>query len=150
MGSNNYNYNKPNRGGSSWNQNYNTTRGIEPKEVPDDYVDAAEKIIVTRGNPNNITTTKLRKILTMINDIYNVEASRSDRELTKESQEALQIARVRIAYECGRDGSVKAFVKDTLLLNYIKGIKKSRKAFMDFAHYMEALVAFHRYYGGKD
>ena len=33
---------------------------------------------------------------------------------------------------------------------YIKGIQMNREKFIRFAHYMEALVAYHRYYGGRD
>ena len=33
---------------------------------------------------------------------------------------------------------------------FIKGIGNSRAEFIRFARYMEALVAYHRFFGGKD
>lgn len=38
----------------------------------------------------------------------------------------------------------------TNLLEYLKGISTDRADLIRFAHYMEALVAFHRYFGGKE
>ena len=60
------------------------------------------------------------------------------------------LMRVRVAYECGRDDTVKSFVAQTNLLEYLKGISTDRADLIRFAHYMEALVAFHRYFGGKE
>ena len=55
--------------------------------------------------------------------------------------------RVRVLYEAGRDEkTVAPFVKEAKLLEYIKGIGTSREKCLLFAHYMEALVAYHRYY----
>ena len=63
----------------------------------------------------------------------------------------LQMLRIRILYEAGRDErDVKPFVEKSKLLEYIKGIQMNREKFIQFAHYMEALVAYHRYYGGRD
>lgn len=83
--------------------------------------------------------------------IYNIEKLRTaEKELLPDSAAKLGMMRVRTAYEAGRDSAVKNFVEQTKLLQYIKGIRLDRKAFLNFAHYMEALVAYHRYYGGKD
>ena len=54
--------------------------------------------------------------------------------------------RVRLAYECGRDNAVKAFVQKAELTEYLKKIHNSRENLEQFANYMEALVAFQRYY----
>ena len=67
----------------------------------------------------------------------------------------LQIAgigmmRIRTAYEAGRDPATKVFVEKAHLLQYLKGISTNRETLIAFAHYMEALVAYHRYYGGKE
>ena len=74
----------------------------------------------------------------------------AEKELLPDSAAKLGMMRVRTAYEAGRDSAVKNFVEQAKLLQYIKGIGLDRKAFLNFAHYMEALVAYHRYYGGKD
>ena len=62
----------------------------------------------------------------------------------------LNLMRGRGAYECGRDDTVKSFVAQTNLLEYLKRISTDRADLIRFAHYMEALVAFHRYFGGKE
>ena len=74
----------------------------------------------------------------------------AEKELLPDSAAKLGMMRVRTAYEAGRDSAVKNFVEQAKLLQYIKGIGLDREAFLHFAHYMEALVAYHRYYGGKD
>ena len=45
---------------------------------------------------------------------------------------------------------VKDFVTSANLLSYIKGIGESREQMIRFAQYMEALVAYHKYFGGKE
>ena len=70
--------------------------------------------------------------------------------MSQESVEGLMMARVRVAYEAGRDPEVSKFVKEAKLMEYIKGVGKDRKEFLRFARYMEALVAWHRFYGGKN
>ena len=104
-----------------------------------------------------ITTTKLRSIYSLILDIYNSERSRDDKALEEANRLKLQMIRVRIAYEVGREdrgNAVGTFIQNTNLIGYIKWIESnepgnSRENFMNFARYMEALVAYHRFYGGK-
>ena len=45
---------------------------------------------------------------------------------------------------------MKDFVEQAKLLEYLKGVGDSREAMIQFAHYVEALVAYHRYLGGRD
>ena len=80
---------------------------------------------------------------------YVDEAERVIGELLEESQLKLMRLRVRIIYD-GREKAVREFVEKAQLLEYIKGIGKSRAEMIQFAHYMEALVAYHRYYGGRE
>ena len=47
-----------------------------------------------------------------------------------------------------RELPVKKGVRE--LLEYLKGVGDSREAMIQFAHYVEALVAYHRYLGGRD
>lgn len=157
-------YNNDYRGGSrggNWNnsrpqtQRYDRTPAplpeIQPEPVPEDYVDSAESVIRALTQENNrLTTSKIRNLLSLVSDIYNVEKLSTDKDLSAESVAKVNMMRVRTAYEAGRDNTVKAFVEKAKLLQYLKGIGTSRKALIDFAHYMEALVAYHRFFGGKD
>ena len=126
---------------------------IESKELPSQYVDAAEQVIAriksTQDQRRIITTTKIRKLFGLFIDLYN-EIKRSDSEILTDNQtQVLTSARVRIVYECGRDTNVQSFVKDACLLEYLKSIGNSRKKLMNYYNYFESLVAYHRFYFGE-
>ena len=96
------------------------------------------------------------------------ENTSTEDKLQPDSVVKLDLMRVRIAYEYGRDkgesksrnkeeGSgketvypMREFITQAHLLEYLKGISTDRADLIRFAHYMEALVAFHRYLGGKE
>ena len=125
---------------------------IRALQLPKDYVDAAEAVMrKLAANRARITTSKIRNLLSLVSDIYNVENLRDDPELLPESRNALTMMRIRAVYEAGREQTVKEFIMEAKLLEYIKGIGSSREKLIDFAHYMEALVAYHRYLiGGRE
>jgi len=122
----------------------------KPEEVPEDFVTAAENVMRGKGK-SNLTTSKLRNILSMASDIYNVENNREEEHLAEENKIALRKMHVRIVYEAGRDHDVCEFIKQSHLINYLKYIEDSwdRKMFIRFENYLEALVAYHRFFGGK-
>ena len=153
--SNSYNGNRSGSGSynnrSSYGQQKELPPEITPKKVPEDYVDEAERIMRSlMSQPKQVTTSKIRNLLSLVTDIYNTENIRTEEKLLPESIVKLNLMRVRVAYECGRDDTVKSFVAQTNLLEYLKGISTDRADLIRFAHYMEALVAFHRYFGGKE
>ena len=172
-----------------------------PRKVPENYVDEAERImraLISSGT--TVTTSKIRNLLSLVTDIYNDESIRTEDKLKPDSVVKLNLMRVRVAYEYGRDtgenksrnkeegsdrdtgenksrnkeeGSdrdrgesngrdkekssgketvypMKEFITQAHLLEYLKGISTDRADLIRFAHYMEALVAFHRYLGGKE
>lgn len=121
---------------------------IEPKALPSNYVDAAEDIM--RDSAQDITTSKLRRLYSLITDIYNTESLRNEPTLSSDSVAAIAMARIRFAYECGRDAKVGSFVQKANLIAYLKGIGTNRSAFTAFAQYMEALIAFHKFYNGRE
>jgi CRISPR-associated protein Csm2 len=127
--------------------------------LPEDYVAEAERNMRALGTEDNrnpgkyrfeITTSKIRNILSMISDIYNDELLSSESELSDTNKAKKKALQVRILYEAGREESVKKFILQTKLLDYLKRAGDDRKKFIEFAKYMEALVAYHLYLGGKD
>ena len=145
----------------AYNNNYNSynnqrqpSRGFAPaapvvaKAIPENYVDLAETLM--SANSKSITTSKLRNWFSIANDIYNVESRSSEIGLKPESCTKLLNLRVRIVYDAGKDSKIKDFVTSANLLSYIKGIGESREQMIRFAHYMEALVAYHKYFGGRE
>ncbi len=144
---NNNNYN-------SYNNQRQPSRGFAPaapvvaKAIPENYVDLAETLM--SANSKSITTSKLRNWFSIANDIYNVESRSSEIGLKPESCTKLLNLRVRIVYDAGKDSKIKDFVTSANLLSYIKGIGESREQMIRFTHYMEALVAYHKYFGGRE
>lgn len=121
-----------------------------------DYTTRAEKVIIDLQEKlgrkyDNFTTSKIRNILAMVSEIYNDVMVEPDENLSQEIQSRIEYMKVRLVYECGREpGVIKPFVQDAGLLNAISDIGSSRKKFIQFSRYMEALVAFHRFHGGRD
>lgn len=144
---NNNNYN-------SYNNQRQPSRGFAPaapvvaKAIPENYVDLAETLM--SANSKSITTSKLRNWFSIANDIYNLESRSSEIGLKPESCTKLLNLRVRIVYDAGKDSKIKDFVTSANLLSYIKGIGSSREQMIRFAQYMEALVAYHKYFGGRE
>ena len=124
----------------------------------ENYVDIAEKVIVDLKALKNkqgriipmVTTSKLRNLLSMAADIYNEVMNYGEDKLSADINARIEYLRVRFLYEAGRESTVKNFVEKSQILDVLKNIKGSRKNFVLFNRYMEALVAFHKYYGGKD
>lgn len=125
-------------------------RTVEAQPLPKDYVDAAERVILSLNRNEVITKTKLRNLYSMITEISNAENRRLESELLPESQTQLMRIRIRMVYEAGRERSVKVFLEQAKLLEYLKDIGTSREKLMDYAGYMEALVAYHRYHFDRE
>jgi CRISPR-associated protein, csm2 family len=53
-------------------------------------------------------------------------------------------------YEAGREPSVKKFVEEAQIIEQIDKIKADKDKLILFCLYMEALVAYRKYLGGKD
>lgn len=116
----------------------------------EEYVDKAEKVIKKlKGNEEKLTTTKIRNLMAMTAEIYN-EAMESDESLSNDTKSRIEYLRMRMVYEAGRDDAVKALVIAAKLLDGLKEVKGNKKKFIRFYHYMEALVAYFKYYGGKE
>lgn len=124
------------------------------------YIDKAESVIkkLTEnkdkwGKPVMVTTSKIRNLLAMTADIYN-EVLGKEETLSDDVNARIDYLRIRVLYECGRDNErqqpVKTFIEKAGILEALKEINGSRKRYIIFSHYMEALVAFHKYYGGQD
>lgn len=122
------------------------------------YVDEAEKAILELKNmktQNNrsiamVTTSKLRNLLAITADIYNIVLNQTGDRLPEEICSRIEYLRVRFLYEAGRDSAVKNMVEKAGIIELLKSVKGSKKNYILFNRYMEALVAFHKYYGGKD
>ena len=122
------------------------------------YVDRAERAILDlvkeaeqdRRVKGIVTTSKIRNLLAMTADIYNQVLEQSREKLDEEVIGRIEYLRVRVMYECGREPQVRRFVEKAKLIEILREIGGSKKNYLLFSRYMEALVAFHKYHGGKD
>lgn len=119
------------------------------------YSDVAQNVIKTLSQPNKygriniISTSQLRNILTMSADIYN-QVVPLEKDLTDEINSRIEYLRVRCFYEAGRERLVKNFMEKSQIPEILREINGEKKNFILFNHYLEALVAFRKYYGAKD
>lgn len=122
------------------------------------YVDEAERVIkalIVQEERNAramplVTTSKLRNLLAMSADIYNEVINQKEDKLSEDICARIEYLRVRFLYESGRENSVKNLVVESKLMDVLKEINGSRKKYILFSRYMEALVAFRKFYGKKD
>ncbi len=123
------------------------------------YVEKAEKAIMELKNKKDkrtekpvdmVTTSKIRNLLAMTADIYNEVLNTQEEQLSAQVCGRIDYLKVRVVYEAGREKTVKSFVNETQIIQCINEIQGSRKNYILFNRYMEALVAYHRFLGGKD
>ena len=85
-----------------------------------------------------ISTSKLRKILAMVSDIYDDARRLSEEQLDETMKSKVKYLKI-----------VKQFIENTQILQIIDEIGESKDQLITFCHYMEALVAY-RKFKGKD
>lgn len=121
------------------------------------YVDEAEKVMQSLVQTNrrgesvmSLTTSKLRNLLSMVAQMKTDAQHSRDSELSPDLRSRVQYLKMRIAYEAGREKEVRNFVEKASLLPYVSEIGGDRKKLLLFCEYMEALTAYHRFYGGRE
>lgn len=128
-----------------------------PIPLPDNFVDEAEQVMLNISQPItddkrkfNITTSKIRNLLSLATEVYHQEYLRSESKLLEDSMYQIQMMRVRMLYEAGREPAVKTFLDQSHLIGYLKDIGGDRMKLIRYTQYLEALVAYHRYFGGRE
>lgn len=121
------------------------------------YVEQAEKVIKSMIRKDKkgkdiiyLTTSKIRNLLSMISQIYNMVSHETGEKINEDLQSQVQYFKMRFAYEAGREPTVKEFQEKAEIFSNIDKIGDSREKLICFCHYMEALVAYHKFYGGRD
>lgn len=131
-----------------------------------DYVKSAEDVIkylekekfstftnAKKGSKDTLTTSAIRNILGSTSEIYDMVRSQGPEAV----RDKLAYLKVKLIYQSGRNAAVKRFVKvskliqalDLLEEKYYQKPEEKDKIIL-FCRYMEALVAYFKYYGGKD
>lgn len=125
-----------------------------------DVVTEAEKAIKElqykdRYNKIDVTTSQIRKFLTAVNvvrnkvDLYKAK-NKGAEALSKELTAEIKFLKVNLLYQAGRTDAVKQFITVSKLDIIIDGIGDSLARFVKFTKYVEALVAYHKFLGGRD
>jgi len=121
------------------------------------YVDEAERVInsliTTDRNGNkklSLTTSKIRNLLTMTNNLYTRAKGLKEENLPDDLVSDIKYLKMRFAYESGREKTVKEFAQRANILKYLDSIGNNKNDLIVFCHYMEALVAYHKFNGGRD
>lgn len=127
-----------------------------------DVVTEAEKAIegLKYKDKNNrdridVTTSQIRKFLTAVNvvrnkvDLYK-EKNKGAESLSKELTAEIKFLKVNLLYQAGRTAAVKQFMTISKLDVIIDSIGDSLSGFVKFTKYVEALVAYHKFLGGRD
>lgn len=120
----------------------------------ENYVSQAEavikRLIDENGKNKILTTSKIRKLLSMISDMYTKAKRLKSNTLNSDLLTKIQYFKMHTVYEAGRESSVKKFVEEAQITNQIDKIKTDREKLILFCHYMEALVAYRKFLGGRD
>ena len=144
--------------GSYNNFGYNRERSdTEKKRSPieltnENYVKQAEDVInnLIAGKSKILTTSKIRKLLAMVSDMYTKAKRLKSNTLSSDWVSKIQYFKMHNIYEAGREPSVKKFVEEAQIIEQIDKIKADKDKLILFCLYMEALVAYRKYLGGKD
>lgn len=120
---------------------------------------AIKSIMVKDKFNNNVLMLKtghIRKFLTSVNlvrdrvEVYKMSSAGSER-LSPELVAEIKFLKVKLLFLAGREKNiVGSFVEKAGLMEMIDGIGDSTAKFDEFARYIQALGAFHKFYGGKD
>jgi len=102
-----------------------------------------------------LKTSQLRKFLSAVNAISNkVDVFQAqhpaEKKLPIELAGEIKYLKVKFTYQAGRDRAVRQFGDAADIKKCIDRIGTSLTGYRKFAQFVEALVAYHKYYGGKD
>lgn len=113
------------------------------------YATVAEELMDTymkRGDGRKVTTSKLRSIYALV---ANLSARVNAPDEYEPHRQDIQNLKVRMAYEAGREPTVRAFLDATGLLALVDAVSSFEQLTL-YCRYAEALVAYFKYFGGKD
>lgn len=118
------------------------------------YVSEAEKVILSlkendfKQGSGDLTTSQIRNLLSLTSNILNELVFKDFEQV----MDKLSYLRIQFVYQSGRNRAVKDLVETAQILQILEKVqaKKDKKTLIRFCHYMEALVAYFKYYGDKD
>jgi len=158
-------YNQQSRPNSGYNQQQRQAAPVPKVNInleAFDVVAEAEKAMRSlqyldrKGNARiDVTTSQIRKFLTAVNVVRNrVDLFKAKNigvgKLSDELVAEVKFLKVNLLYQAGREQTVKTFMEKTRLDSIIDSIGAESENFVKFTKYVEALVAYHKFLGGRD
>lgn len=148
------NQGRPYTQGRPTNQNHAASKKLPILFTDDTYVNEAESVIQEmkqtnfRESRDTLTMSQLRNLSSLTSNIYD-EVQNND---VSQVSDKLAYLRVQFVYQSGRNAAIKKLVELADILGILKTIqaKNDRSTIIRFCRYMEALVAYFKYYGGQD
>ena len=132
---------------------------LEPPILTDDYVDKADLVIHSLKNsgtytegPNKgkikfkLTSTQIRNLAALTSNLFDESKTKNDIE---ELREKISYLRIQFVYQSGREPAVEDFVKKAGLLEALTEIQDI-PSLQRFCRYMEALIAYFKFNGGRE
>ena len=114
------------------------------------FVSCAENVIKKHQTGNPITTTQLRGLFALLTEMREILRVRQTASLDETLQSRIQYIKMRFVYAAGRgEKGVHEFMIQSALIDCLDTIKNSAKQFELVCKYMEALVAYHKFYINK-
>lgn len=98
-----------------------------------------------------VTSSQIRPLLSKIIKLVNTNKKKTG-DLDSEDLGYLQYLKTSLIYASARDSNTKEFIIKADLLNLIDQISETKdRANIDLlGRYFEALVAYHKFYGGRE
>ncbi len=91
---------------------------------------------------------KMNQIRRFLDGARKVEAELKSREKFDAVKDQIVLLRPKLAYAAGRNQDVKELAE--ILDTAVKSAAQTEENFMKFLRFMEGIIAYHRFHGGKD
>ena len=133
------------------------------KLTMENYVDIAESIILAHKKElykelngktydNTISPSQIRNLFDLLNGLREQIRTERATKLTEDMKGQVQYIKLRFVYAAGRDKEskgVRDFIQRSGMIACLDTVKDSVKQYELVCKYMEALVAYHKYYINK-
>lgn len=91
---------------------------------------------------------KMNQIRRFLDGARKVEAELKSREKFDAVKDQIVLLRPKLAYAAGRNQDVKELAE--ILDIAVKSAAQTQENFMKFLRFMESIIAYHRFHGGRD
>lgn len=131
----------------NYNRNFRNNQVVKKPFNPNiDWFEKAKVVIEAElERRQKITSSQLRNLLNILVNLKNdFEKENLEQAFNEEQMNKLRYAKVKMVYQIAREGN-QAFYEEAQIEEKLN-LVKNKKDFDELLNYMEALVAYHKYY----